>query len=530
MSQALARKLLIVLIGSMMLAIAALLAITLFWPIGQGPSIVRTHGDVAWVLSDRQLHRFDSGGARRDKASLESMGLSDFVADFQVVDADTFLIADQTAFFRCTFGRGACEPIPLAGVSQRRDVRRLTLHEDGVRLAVSDASAHTISVFERDGGPTAFKLKQRVTEGLRFPGQMRWDGDSLWVANTNAHQLTRIDPFNAAAKMSAFPLKHANLRTGREWPFAMTRTPDGRWWMLLAGNAMQHADVLVLDATATPTKVVPLALPSQDPSSIAALGERILIADAESFRLWQAQARSFAVENFGDVGFQAELNSALRSRDIHRTLPNWLKGYLLVAVALGMLLGRQAGELDKMKAKPWAVSDAQSALSETQVAQVSPGALTRVHALPDVTLALRLWVVVFGVISTIALGALLYAAWPEIYGRDCGVNRACDPLGLVRGGAIGVLVLMALAYVLHWQKLRSLESIEIATDGMQLFVTQAGKTRVCDADRASLTPSQLLMASGQAVPLRINGAPLFDEALLQREIFSRLPKLWRSQS
>ncbi|MGS7457687.1 hypothetical protein, partial [Mycobacterium tuberculosis] len=66
--------------------------------------------------------------------------------------------------------------------------------------------------------------------------------------------------------------------------------------------------------------------------------------------------------------------------------------------------------------------------------------------------------------------------------------------------------------------------MRIGTDGIQVQVRLGSRRYKAQAHHVTLLRQHLLIGR-HVVPLRLNGAPLFDEEALRRDLIGRLPQL-----
>lgn len=498
-----------------------------------GPRLPAAQGDSLWLQSHGALHRFDLQGTRHQRVELAELGLSTAVSSLQFTSAQVFWVHDRGRVHRCDLSLRRCVALDLPELPARSDYRWVRVQDDGAQIVVSAASLHRILVYQRastDPVPR-YVLAQTHAQGLRFPNQTLQVGDRMWVANTNRHQIAQIDTTAAASAQAlpqAFAVDHPDLRPGRRFPFAMQRDGDQRLWVLVADQGMAHADLLLMDADLQPQRVVALD-PGQNPNAVALWGRQLLLPDMTGFTVHRIGLDGRLLEPFGDAQFRAELASARAAHAWERRLPTLLMAGIAVLMALGLWLAWKSGELRQLGGRRWSqVAPADPPAAEAASPPTPAGGqrrlVTSVQALAGSTRKRRRVLVMAGGVSGLILAAVLFWFWPLLHQRDCGPGVSCDPTGLWRGLLVATALLPLAVYALAWRSLRQLEGLRIATDGQRIAVRLGGKTRKVDARQATCT-RQHLWVGLRAIPLRLNGSPLFDEATLQRDILARLPQL-----
>jgi hypothetical protein len=501
-----------------------------------GPRLPAVHGETLWLQSHGALHEFDRQGVRRQRLELTRLGLTDAMSSLQFTGEQVFWVHDQGRVHRCELRVLRCVALDLPELSPRGGYRWVRVEGDGNQIVVSDASNHRILVYRRDISSAAslrYALVQNYRQGLRFPNQTLQLGERMWVANTNRHQIAQIGTGEAGqAAPAEFPVAYAGLRPGHRFPFAMQMDERQRLWVLVAAPNMRDADVLLMDSMLRPERVFPLS-PDQDPNAVALLGQQLLLPDMTRFTIHRMDLDGRLLEPFGDAPFRAELDSARASYEWARRLPTLLIASIGVLLALGLWLAWKAGELRQLRGKRWqdvggTEPSAVAAVPAQPLHAMQPEAgapqVTSVTALAGSTQKRRRVLAVVGAFNCLAVGGLIYWALPLLHQRDCGPDAACDPSGVLAVLLVLLGLLPLCIYALLWRKLRQLESMRIATDGHRIAVRLARKTRKFDARRVTCTRQHLWMGM-QAVPLRLNGSPLFDESAFRRDILARLPQL-----
>ena len=504
-------------------------------------------GDGVWLMSHGALHRFDAKGQRLQTAPLADLSLSDGISSLQFTGPDTFFTHDQGNVLRCRLSAKSCQPVVLPGLSATPDYRWVRVSADEAEIVVSDTSAHRVLVFRRAGPEAPYTMARSFDQGLRFPNQTLASDGLLWVANTNHHELTALDTAGSdAAPVAGYLIEFAGLRDGRTFPFAMQRDPTHAWWVLVAGPGMRDAQLLQLDAALNPRRVVKLE-EDQDPNGVLWSGDRLLVTDATRFQVHQVSDEGRLLGRFGDATFQAELDAARTTYAWGQRLPTLLMVAIATLIVLALWLGWKAGEFRQLAGARWRNADAtgdgsggkrQTDTPPTRrnaslgprpvgasVAALPHGSVTAVKALPGATAVRRRWLVALGLLWLGLAAIWMFYFWPGFFQRDCGPNQPCDLPRLVLWMFWTSVLTCALVYALTWRRLRQYESLRVATDGQRLAVRWGnGRVFKAPSERVTVTRQHLLVG-WHTVPLRINGSPLFDEALLRRDVFDRLPRL-----
>lgn len=504
-----------------------------------GPRVPVVQGATVWLESHGALHQFNADGKRLRRIDLESLGLHS-PSSLQATGEDEVLwVHDESRVHRCDLQRPPCQRVDLAGLSDRRDYRWVRVSDDASEIVVSDASEHRVLAYQRDAVTGRFLLARTYDSDLRFPNQTLQVGRAMWVADTNHYRISQIDGADAAGGTASpgrrdFPIQHAALRPRHQFPFAMALDPQERLWVLVAGAGMRNADLLLMDRHLRPERVVALS-PTQDPNGIVLFQQHLLLTDMTGFTVHRLDLNGRALAPFGDEAFRAELATAQSQDRWSRRLPTLLMASICLLMLPALWLAWKAGELRQLQGTAWRVRGsthtATAAHRQTEALPTTApgpaptpvrGPITVVKALPDTTRTRRRALLATQACLALLAGALCYWFWPELYGRDCAPGVPCPAwlrVPLVIFPLVPLLTGLALA-----RRLKALESMRIGTDGIQVQVRLGSRRYKAQAHHVTLLRQHLLIGR-HVVPLRLNGAPLFDEEALRRDLIGRLPQL-----
>lgn len=505
-----------------------------------GPRLPAVQGQTLWLQSHGDLHQFNAQGQRLQHFPLSDLKLSSSPSSLQFTQANVLWVHDESRVHRCDLKQRQCLPVELADLDSRRSNRWVRVSDDESEITVSDTSRHRVLVYRRDAVTGHYALARTESEGMRFPNQTLQTGDRMWVANTNRHQIVRLRTGQGdAAVRQEHSIANPDLRPGRSFPFAMAQDPRGQLWVLVARPDMQQADLLIMNERLQPDRVIPLA-PKQDPNAIALFDQHMLLPDMTQFLVRKLDLNGRVLSPFGDAAFQAELDTARSQAQWTRRLPALLMSATAVLMLIAVFLAWKAGELRQLRGTAWRPDPAKATLdaggpgptdpmviAQTRTQPMERGRVTMVKALPGSTRTRRRVMLATDAIVLVAIGAVVYWAWPQFYQRDCAPGKACAPW---MPYALVALALIPVALSLQMRRhLRALEAIRIGTDGEQVQARVGKKRYQAPADQVTCTRQQLLIGLG-AVPLRLNGEALFDEESLRHNIIDRLPQMHMSDS
>jgi len=361
----------------------------------------------------------------------------------------------------------------------------------------------------------------------------------MWVANTNRHEIVqlRTGP-GGKTERQQHPIAHAELRLGRSFPFAMAQAPNGQLWVLVAGPNMQNADLLIMNPQWQAERVIPLA-PKQDPNAIALFQQHMLLTDMTHFLVRRLDLYGRVLGPFGDASFQAELETARNQAQWARRMPTLLMSSIGVLMLMAAWLAWKAGEFRQLRGTAWRARPAETTAQGNHTAPTSPsavpttalplerGRVTMVKALPGSTRTRRRMLLITDAAVFLAIGALIYWAWPQFYQHDCAPGKSCAHWMPYAFAGLALLPLIPSMAVRR--RLKALEGMRIGTDGEQIQARVGKKHYQAPAHKVTCTRQQLLIGLS-AVPLRLHGEALFDEEALRRNVINRLPQMHMADS
>lgn len=492
-----------------------------------GPRLPATQGETMWLESHGALHQFDREGKRLRRIALSALQLSSRPTSLQFTQEHVFWVHDQSRVQRCDLLQTRCTALNLPDLSAREDYRWVRVSDDEAEIVISDASAHRVLVYQRSASDGRYTLQHNLADGMRFPNQTLQTPEWLWIANTNQHQIVQLrKPALTPQTRHDHAIAHPDLRPTRRYPFAMARDPQERLWVLVGDIGMRDADLLVMGPKHHPERVIPLA-PGQDPNGIVLFDQHMLVTDMTHFVVQRLDLQGKVLAPFGDAAFQAELADAHQQAQWARRLPNLLLTSIGVLLVVALWLAWKAGELGQLRGSAWrqpvqAKPAPQVAAPQARTAAPTErGPVTVVSALPGTTRSARRVLLVGSAVMFGIVAAFGYEALPHIR-QYCSTGTSCMAW---EGAAVAAFLLLPLlTLALGWRQLKSLESIRIGTDGIQIQAQVGSRRYKAPAEQATCTRQHLLIGTG-VIPLRYRGAPLFDESALRRDILDRLPQL-----
>lgn len=278
------------------------------------------------VQLDRRLYFMDPDGRHLQKFDLADLGLGRFVGDYgffangdlllSLAQEPLSLLEKMKIFLRLSAAERQSEDARLqrCSVETRRCrvfseqlpdfYRSFRLHIDTQRqqVFIADTSREQLWLLDEEGQVLAKK------DGFRFPNQVLVHQESLWLADTNHHQIKRlkasVDGFGEELQVW-----EAELGNKHRWPFALAPVGD-EWWALLADSGMRDAILVAYNQD----QLRNLPLPAKaDPQALLVLPDRVLVADYRLFVIHQLDLDGRYLGNFAPDAM-AEPLAELRSQ------------------------------------------------------------------------------------------------------------------------------------------------------------------------------------------------------------------------
>lgn len=237
---------------------------------------------------------------------------------------------------RCALATGEC--VPLDGDGHPLELRRgfsLAVDEKGGFIYASDAANHRLLQATLAG-----EVLASHDSGWEFPNGVRVvDANRIALADTNHARYVELavgpDGFGDIVHQESI-LGWPGVTVLQRFPFEVLTDGDGALWMLVAGGNMNDA---TLHRRAANGEVRKLVLPEEaDPVALAQSGERVLVADAQHFRIHSFEGDAISPGIFGSSRLREQLDALHAEHDRFALIFDYsLIAVLVVAIpALGV--------------------------------------------------------------------------------------------------------------------------------------------------------------------------------------------------
>lgn len=312
----------------------------------QGPSRIGIAPDgSAWVTSHGALHHLAHDGALLKSVALKDLGLAPLLSHLRVM-RDGRLIVGQavpSGLFLCDLGAMRCERLLPRG--ETAHALMLAVDEASGRIAVSDNAGGRLLLFDLNTRSIV-----DATEPGRFlhPNGIAFLADrTLLVSEADRGALVRlaVGPDGFGKTLGSFRVA-GPPGSARRHPMEFAGTANGKWWVLVAEDAMRDAELVIQEPLGVPRERVDLG-PRADPTDVVAFGGGVLVAEPLGFRLLAVDPAGIDVRPFGSPEFLGELAAARRAHAVWKLARDFAPiGMAVLPLACALFLWARARRKD----------------------------------------------------------------------------------------------------------------------------------------------------------------------------------------
>lgn len=217
---------------------------------------------------------------------------------------------ESEGFYRCDIYQGNCTRFGQDLPVFTRGFRLIVDSNDNVYIA--DTSRHRLIKVS----PSGEKIGSLAT-GLKFPNDLYWQDDSLWVVNTNHHEVLEI-----AATTSNFGEKLSSFKASlprRKFPADLERVGN-TWLVLTMDNDMQRGKLAQFSFVGEQMSIVDLER-GADIVGVISTGGRVILPDVKHMRYRSINSKNLEPANdFVTPKIEAHLAKSRSSVLLYNTL------------------------------------------------------------------------------------------------------------------------------------------------------------------------------------------------------------------
>lgn len=236
----------------------------------------------------------------------------------------------DTGLYRCDLDSSSCEIFGPDGIDFKAAYSAFIDWRDD-EVYIADTTRHLLRKFSASGDPLV-----EPVGGFKFPNQLLLNDGVLYVANTNFHQIRKIDPHTSTfgQELGAFNVEPPiAVAAGQTWPSHVARVGD-EWWVNNMRNTMSDGGVYIFDDNWRFDRVLPLP-PDADPISLLAFRGDVLISDWKNDRVYRFSSSGKRLEDFTSPGLEQVLQAS-RTKRLQFTIFSY-SGIGLFLLVLGAL-------------------------------------------------------------------------------------------------------------------------------------------------------------------------------------------------
>ena len=260
--------------------------------------------------------------------SLNNMGVDEGIGGLAFGAEGNLLLGNyvdgRVQLLQCDIEDDRCRPFSISSESPKRSFAPAYFND---HWYVADTAKHRILIFDLDG-----TLADTLDTGFKYPNQLLVEGDSLFIANTNYHEILQLMPdhkngyqrIHHSVESSSNPLNE-------RWPISVARLGD-YWWILNMDGRLRRGSIHrfsddweFVDRIELPANAEPVRMQVWE--------NRLYITDSNTWSVLQydRDGRQLANLEWGDLG---------RLQNIYLTKSNYYKTaaalfWVLFVIALG---------------------------------------------------------------------------------------------------------------------------------------------------------------------------------------------------
>lgn len=265
-----------------------------------GPLGLAANENHAYFQAGSSLYVTDHAGRLQESIPLAELGIQGNVVDMETVGEEVFMVeGDSGRVSRCRLAARECEAVAEVDIAPSFGTALdIAVDVERARLYVASAAGHRVDAYDLAGEPL-FEIKPE--KGFLFPNEIvLLDGGGIAVADTNNHRIVAVTAAERGDTLWEFSARTDLASRGRVWPASITADAAGNWWLINLNNGMKEGEVFVFSSEGQAKRRVELPA-GADPLNLAAIEDRMLVADFDGFRLFTVGPGGQSVAPFGDA-------------------------------------------------------------------------------------------------------------------------------------------------------------------------------------------------------------------------------------
>lgn len=306
-----------------------------------------------FIRLDNQLYEYSPYGALTNKYDLGTLGVSENMGDFDffsngdiLINRDDYLptikdkidsfhrktnistipSGDGKGLYRCGLKNSHCEAFNkhIPAISGAHFIH---IDRDNDDVYLADTSRHEIRKFNQKG-----VLLAELKTGLQFPNQVLLQDKKLWLVDTNHHKMKAVDATNN--NFGQLIEEHeTKYKSTWVWPSSFAKV-NNNWWVHVSNNGMENAKIVIFDELWKRQRI--LSLPKEaDPVYSVLIEDKIIIADAMNYALYQFDVDGNRLENFATSELGGGISQQLtKNKKQDETFQSWSRISLWVGIGL----------------------------------------------------------------------------------------------------------------------------------------------------------------------------------------------------
>ena len=364
------------------------------------PRITHLHqspnGHVFVLLGD-ELYEYDNTLNHYQTIDLESFGLNSRIGDFGFFSNGDVLIHqgkdnrgwlfkiqrflrldnqtppvasnNATGLVRCQLDSMTCETFGNPPLNLN-DAYHLFVDWTDDHVFLTDSSRHTIKELSPEG-----TLLNRITESLKFPNHLIFSKNSLYVANTNHHEISIYKRENDKFKFQSTK----SFRTDRtpfsspikRWPASLLLLQD-EIWVINYESDMSNGEIIRFDLDGNTTDRIDV--PSDaDPFSMLLINNEILISDYHHNRIYRYNPQGKRLDDMDAGPLYERIGEYTQQRSSYSSWMWFFIGLFVFALTVGLIIGiRQSIASYQAPPKP-SLTDQALNLNTADIIWLEPG-------------------------------------------------------------------------------------------------------------------------------------------------------------